>query len=78
LQLTRACGLPHPALVSTDAFEILDEKFHSQTATEVFGYAGLANRRAGRRDELAQLMEVGAANYLEGSGQRAEKESVRS
>ena len=38
LQLSRACGVAHPSLVSTDHFEILDECFAAQSATECFGY----------------------------------------
>lgn len=38
LQLSHACGEPHPALLTTDHFEILDECFAGQTATQCFGY----------------------------------------
>jgi glutamate synthase domain-containing protein 2 len=38
LQLSRACGLPHPALVSMQQFEILDERFRAVSAAECFGY----------------------------------------
>ena len=38
LQLSHACGLPHPALVDLDHFEILDDRFGARSAREVFGY----------------------------------------
>jgi len=39
LQLSRACGVVHPSLVTADQCEILDEKFGSLTAREVFHLA---------------------------------------
>ncbi len=36
--LTRATGVPHPSMVPLEQFEILDEKFHSDSAREHFGY----------------------------------------
>lgn len=38
LELSRACGQPHPALVTIDAFEILDERFGARPARDVFSY----------------------------------------
>ncbi|MDT8369978.1 MAG: FMN-binding glutamate synthase family protein [Longimicrobiales bacterium] len=38
IRLTRACGVAHPALLSADQIEILDENFGSRTLREVFGY----------------------------------------
>jgi glutamate synthase domain-containing protein 2 len=38
LQLTRASGAVHPALVTTDSVEMLDDRFGSRTATDVFDY----------------------------------------
>ena len=38
LELSRACGQPHPALVTIDSFEILDERFGARPAREVFAY----------------------------------------
>ncbi|MEM7205340.1 MAG: FMN-binding glutamate synthase family protein [Planctomycetota bacterium] len=37
--LSHACGVAHPALLTLDHFEILDDRFGSQSAREVFGYA---------------------------------------
>jgi len=38
LRLCRACGVPHPSLVTLDKFEILGEGIQSQSAAEAFGY----------------------------------------
>jgi glutamate synthase (ferredoxin) len=39
LQLSRACGVEHPAFVSTDDLEIVDECFLTRNVTEKFGYS---------------------------------------
>ncbi len=57
LALGHACGVPHPALISTDAFEILDDRFGSRPIAEVFGYApdwGLPGEDA--RVEVSHIM----------------------
>lgn len=38
LQLSRACGEPHPALVHGEHIEILDGRFGGASFTELFGY----------------------------------------
>jgi glutamate synthase domain-containing protein 2 len=38
LELSRACGAPHPALVTLDDFEMLGDHFDSRAAMDVFGY----------------------------------------
>ncbi len=38
LRLSRACGVAHPALVTSDHIEILDDRFGSTPARELFGY----------------------------------------
>jgi glutamate synthase domain-containing protein 2 len=38
LALSRACGVNHPALISLDHVEVLDDRFSSTSAREVFGY----------------------------------------
>ena len=38
LALSRACGVDHPALISLDHVEVLDDRFGSMPAREVFGY----------------------------------------
>lgn len=37
-KLARACGVAHPALVTCDHIELLDERLGSRSAHEVFGY----------------------------------------
>lgn len=37
-RLARACGVPHPALISTEHFEFLEDGFRSRSATDVFDY----------------------------------------
>ena len=39
ISLARACGVPHPALVTTNHIEILDGHFGGASASSVFGYA---------------------------------------
>jgi len=36
--LSHACGVPHPALVSLDHIDIVDDRFGARSAAEVFGY----------------------------------------
>jgi len=38
LQVSRACGVVHPALVTMDRIEILDDHLGSRSGAEVFGY----------------------------------------
>ena len=38
LELSRACGSPHPALVTLDDFEMLGDHFDTRPAAAVFGY----------------------------------------
>ncbi len=38
LRLSRACGVPHPALVTSEHIEILDDRFSAMPARELFGY----------------------------------------
>ncbi len=38
LALSRACGVPHPALITADHLELLDSRFGSKTVAELFGY----------------------------------------
>ncbi len=57
LRLSRACGVPHPALVTTDMLEILDGRFGSTTVREVFGYEsdwGLPS--AADREAVVEIM----------------------
>jgi hypothetical protein len=57
VRLSRACGVPHPSLVTSDHFEILDGQFRSSTLEELFGYEpgmGLPGERD--RQVIAELM----------------------
>ena len=47
LALSRACGVPHPSLVSPDQIEMLDDRFGSKTVADVFGGRGLSQERDG-------------------------------
>jgi glutamate synthase (ferredoxin) len=38
LALSRACGVTHPALISLDHVDVLDDRFGATSASEVFGY----------------------------------------
>ena len=38
LALSRACAVPHPALVTADQLELLDDRFGAKTIAELFGY----------------------------------------
>jgi hypothetical protein len=38
LRLSRACGVCHPALVSSDRLEIINDRFQGTTVSELFGF----------------------------------------
>ena len=38
LALSRACGVPHPTLITADQLELLDDRFGAKTIAETFGY----------------------------------------
>jgi len=38
LSLSRACGVTHPALISLDHVDVLDDRFGASSARDVFGY----------------------------------------
>ena len=38
-QLSRACGVPHPSLISAEQLELIDGAFGAKTVAELFGYA---------------------------------------
>ena len=42
LQLCYACGAVHPAMITTDSFEILNEGFQSRSVNECFRLQGIA------------------------------------
>jgi len=64
LRLAYACGHTHPALVSLDELEVLDDRFSAHTIREIFGYkphwgmpAGLDEAELGR--VMAEAARVG-------------------
>jgi glutamate synthase domain-containing protein 2 len=38
LALSRACGVPHPTLITADQLELLDGRYGAKTVAELFGY----------------------------------------
>ncbi len=57
LALSRACGVPHPAMVCADHLEMLDDRFGSKTVAEVFGYRpGCGMPSASDLAEVRRLM----------------------
>ena len=57
LQVSRACGVVHPALLTPDRLECLDDRFGSRSVVEVFGYEegwGLPARKD--REEIRRIM----------------------
>jgi glutamate synthase (ferredoxin) len=59
LALSRACGVPHPALITADQLELLDDRFGSKTIAEVFGYGrGFGLPSATDCVEVRRLMNI--------------------
>ena len=57
-ELSRSCGEAHPALIATDHFEVLDDRFASHSAREVFGYEpGWGMPSEADRAAIRQIME---------------------
>ena len=57
LALSRACGVPHPALITADHLELLDSRFGSKTIAELFGYGrGFGLPSDVDADEVQRLM----------------------
>jgi glutamate synthase (ferredoxin) len=57
LQLAHACGVAHPALVGLARIDILDDRFKTESAADVFGYpSNFAPLSDSQRRELATLM----------------------
>jgi glutamate synthase (ferredoxin) len=62
LALSRACGVPHPGLVTADQLELLDDRFGSTTVAELFGYGrGFGLPSSGDCDEIRRLMSGSSA-----------------
>jgi len=57
LALSRACGVPHPALITADQLELLDGRFGATTVADLFGYGrGFGLPSATDREEILRLM----------------------
>src|SRR5262249_4334253 len=62
LALSRACGVAHPALVTADQLELLDNRFGSKTVAELFGYGpGYGLPGAQDVEEIQHVMRGGTA-----------------
>ena len=58
VQLSRACGVAHPSLVTADQCEILDENFGSLTAREVFQLADSPEYGLPSDEQRKTIMEL--------------------
>jgi glutamate synthase domain-containing protein 2 len=57
LQLSRTCGHVHPALVTLDHLELVDDRFGTRPAADVFGYGpGHALPSVADQDAVTALM----------------------
>jgi len=57
LALSRACGVPHPTLITADHLELLDDRFGSRTIAEVFDYGqGVGMPSPHDADDVRRLM----------------------
>ena len=64
LDLSRACGVAHPALVTTDHFEILDDRFGVALPDQRFDYrAGWGIPAAADCAELMRVMDDKSAEF---------------
>jgi len=63
LRLSRACGVPHPALLTAEQFDILDDRLSATSARRQFDYgAGWGLPGADDRVAVRRLMdELGGA-----------------
>jgi glutamate synthase domain-containing protein 2 len=59
LALSRACGVPHPTLITADQLELLDGRFGTKTIAELFGYGrGFGLPSPTDCDEIRRLMSA--------------------
>jgi glutamate synthase domain-containing protein 2 len=62
LALSRACGVPHPALITADQLELLDGRFGAKTIAELFGYGrGFGLPSPTDCDDICRLMKARAS-----------------
>lgn len=57
LQLSRVCGVPHPSLITPDHCEIIDERFGSSTARELFRLGDHGAWGLPSSEQQAELLE---------------------
>jgi glutamate synthase domain-containing protein 2 len=63
LRLCHACGVPHPAMISSQHVEILNDGFGTRRLEEVFGYeTGWSLPSVADRDAVARIMDRRGAN----------------
>jgi glutamate synthase (ferredoxin) len=59
LAISRACGVPHPGLITADHLELLDDHFGARTVAEHFGYGrGFGVPSSVDVEEIRRLMSV--------------------
>ncbi len=59
MQLSHACGVPHPALVTADRFDILDGQYGAASAQDVFDYLpGWGRPSEADRQDLDRLLSA--------------------
>jgi glutamate synthase domain-containing protein 2 len=59
IALSRACGVPHPALITADQLELLDGRFGARTVADLFGYGrGFGLPSATDCDEVRRIMRA--------------------
>ncbi len=59
LALSRACGVPHPALITANHLELLDSHFGSKTVADLFGYErGFGLPSDVDAEEVRRLMSI--------------------
>ena len=56
LQLSHACGVPHPALLTTDSFEVLQEGYQSRSVKECFRLQGVTTTPS--ENDVQSIMEL--------------------
>ncbi|MGE3955194.1 MAG: glutamate synthase-related protein [Vicinamibacterales bacterium] len=62
LALCRACGVPHPALVTAEHLELVNDRYGSSTVADLFGYRrGFGLPSAEDTAEIRRIMQAGTA-----------------
>ena len=59
ISLSRACGVPHPSLITADQLELLDDRFGARTIADLFGYGrGFGLPSESDCEDVRRLMRV--------------------